>query len=202
MTRFPLILTALLTLIGTAAAQTPAAEKPVELGLEDQFGRKQDIAALRGAVVVLVYGDRRATDACRELGERLHVTFHPSAAGQPAGKARTAPVAPLEGVAAGKVSPDVFVVPVAAAGNVPAVVREFVRVQVKKAAPETPVWLDFEGTMEKTYGLRPGEANLVVFDGEGRLRLKIAGSPDAAANAKLLQTVQNLRAEAAGIAGR
>ena len=201
MTRL-LIPALILTLAGAASAQPPAPEKPVELGLEDQFGRKQDIAALRGAVVVLVYGDRRATDACRELGERLHVTFHPTAAGQSPGKARTAPVAPLQGVAAGKVSPDVFVVPVAAVGGVPAVVREFVRSQVKKAAPETPVWLDFGGTMEKGYGLRAGEPNLVVFDGEGRLRLKVAGAPDEAANAKLLQVVQNLRAEAAGIAGR
>lgn len=201
MTRFTLITLALAALAGAAYAQT-ADEKPVELGLEDQFGRKQDIAALRGAVVVLVYGDRRATDGCRELGERLHVAFHPSAAGQSPGKARTAPVSQLAGVAPGKVSPDVFVVPVAAVGGVPAVVREFVRSQVKKAAPETPVWLDFEGAMEKAYGLRAGEPNVAVFDGEGRLRLKVAGAPDAAASAKLLQTLQNLRAEAAGIAAK
>lgn len=201
MSRFSM--TIIVTAFGlTASAQAPAPEKPVELNLEDQFGRKQDIAALRGAVAVLVYGDRRATDACRELGERLHVAFHPSAAGQAPGKARTAPVAALPGVAPGKVSPDVFVVPVAAAGSVPAVVREFVRTQVKKAAPETPVWLDFGGEMERAYGLRAGEPNLAVFDGEGRLRLKIAGALDAAAERKLLQAVQNLRAEAAGIAGR
>jgi hypothetical protein len=38
-----------------------------------------------------------------------------------------------------------------------------------------------------------------VFDGTGRLRLKINGTPDQAATAELLQTIQNLRAEAAGL---
>ena len=56
-----------LTLTATAAlAQTPAA-KPVELVLEDQFERRHDLAAFRGEVVVLVYGDRKGTDACREF---------------------------------------------------------------------------------------------------------------------------------------
>ena len=80
MTRLLLTLS-VVTFAAVASAQTPAPEKPVELNLEDQFGRKQDIAALRGAVAVLVYGDRRATDACRELGERLHVAFHPTRCG-------------------------------------------------------------------------------------------------------------------------
>src|SRR5207302_1982211 len=56
-----------------AMAQAPAAAKPVELVLEDQFERRQDLAAYRGEVVVLVYGDRKGTDACREFGEKLHV---------------------------------------------------------------------------------------------------------------------------------
>lgn len=206
--------TTLLTLVlagavaGGAAAQQPAAEaKPADpkvdkLALEDQFGRKQDLATFRGDVVVLVYGDRRANEACREFGEKLHVLFHPTAAGLPAAKARTAPVAPLAGVAAGSRSPDVFIVPVAAAGKVPGVVKDLIRSQVKSACPDVPVWLDFAGTMEQNYGLRAGQPNVVVFDAAGRVRLKIAGTPDQAANEKLLQTVQNLRAEAAGLAGK
>lgn len=178
----------------------PGEPKPAELVLEDQFGRKQDLASLRGDVVVLIYGDRRATDACKELGEKLHVLFHPTAAGQPAGKARTAPVVALPGVAPGARSPDVFIVPVAATGTVPTLIRDLIRTQIKKAAPDTPVWLDFDGKMEKAYGLRAGQPNVVVFDGHALLRLKVAGAPDKAALEKLLQTVQNLRAEAAGIA--
>lgn len=197
-----------------AVAQTPATpraeDKPApakaaepkaaELILEDQFSRRQDLAALRGDVAVLVYGDRRGTDACREYGEKLHTLFHPTAAGQPPAKARTAAVVALPGVAAGVRSPDVFIIPVAAAGNVPGVVKDLIRTQVKKASPEVPVWLDFTGVMEKDYGLRAGQVNLAVFDAAGRIRLKVNGTPDEATQTKLLQTLQNLRAEAAGIA--
>ena len=167
--------------------------------LEDQFGRKQDIAGLRGEVVMLVYGDRKATDACREFGEKLHVLFHPSAAGMTPAKARSAPVAPLQGVRPGGRSPDVVVVPVAVPGNVPGVVRDLLRREVKKASPDVPVWLDFTGAMGEKFGLRDGQPNVAVFDAAGRLRLKVNGTPDAATVEKLLQTVQDLRAEAAGL---
>ena len=148
---------------------------------------------------VLVYGDRKGMDSCKELGAKLHVVFHPTAAGQTPELARKAPVVALEGLAAGMRSPDALVLPVAAAGNIPGVIKDLIRSQVKKASPEVPVWLDFTGVMEKQFGMRAGEPNIVVFDGTGRLRLKVNGAPDQATTDKLLQTVQNLRAEAAGM---
>jgi hypothetical protein len=186
-----------LSAAGSFAASPEA--KPVELVLEDQFERRQDLAAYRGEVVVLVYGDRRGTDACREFGEKLHVLFHPTAAGRAPAEARRAPVAALQGVAAGKRSPDVVVVPVAAAGSVPGVIKDLIRTQVAKASPEVPVWLDFTGVMEKEFGLRGGQPNVVVFDAGGRLRLKVNGTPDQPTLDKLIQTIQNLRAEAVGL---
>lgn len=210
---FKLMLAAFLAALvcGSVRAQMPPAApapmqppeqketKPVELILEDQFARRQDLASYRGDVVVLVYGDRKANDECRDLGEKLHILFHPTAAGLPPAKARSAPVAALPGVAEGKRSPDAVVLPVAAAGNLPGVVKDLIRNSVKKASPDVPVWLDFAGTMEKQFGLKAGQPNIVVFDGLGKLRLKINGSPDQAALDKLTQTIQNLRAEAAGL---
>src|SRR5437879_4139830 len=71
--------------IGTMTAQPPGAmparpanPQPVALVLEDQFNRKSDLAAYRGAVVVLVYGDRKAFDAAGRL--RLKITGAPDAA--------------------------------------------------------------------------------------------------------------------------
>ena len=202
------VVTVSLALGGVACSQVPPAApvaaavaeaKPVELVVEDQFSRRQDLAAHRGDVVVLVYGDRKGMDSCKELGAKLHVVFHPTAADQTPEKARKAPVVALEGLPVAQRSPDALVLPVAAAGSVPGVIKDLIRSQVKKASPEVPVWLDFTGVMEKQFGMRAGEPNIVVFDGVGRLRLKVNGTPDQATTDKLLQTVQNLRAEAAGL---
>jgi hypothetical protein len=202
MKRFSLILLLMFLAISWSHAEAPkpAEAKPVELILEDQFEHRQDIAAHKGNVLILIYGDRKANDDCRKLGEKLHVLFHPTAADQPPNKAKLAPVSALPGVAAGQRSPDAVFIPVAAAGNVPGVIKDFLRSQIKKASPDVPVWLDFSGTMEKNFTLRAGEPNVVVFDATGRLRMKIHGNPDQATTDKLLQSIQNLRAEAAGLA--
>jgi hypothetical protein len=192
-------------LASEAAAQQPAMPaktadpNPVMLTLEDQFDRRPGLADLRGRIVVLVYGDRKGTDACRSLGEKLHVHWHPTAQGQPPAAAQTAPVAALANVPPGQPSPDVRVVPVACCGKVPSPVRSAIRSQIAKGSPDVPVWLDFTDTMKGTFGLAAGEPNVVVFDAAGRLRLKITGTPDRPAIDKLVQTVEALRYEAAGV---
>jgi hypothetical protein len=181
---------------GTALAQPPAPE-PVALVLEDQFDRKADLGAYRGSVVILVYGDRRGTDACKALGEQLHVCWHPDAKGQPAAKAQAAPVVGLDGLPPGKAAPDVKVIPVACCGKLPGPVRSIIRTQIAKGAPDVPVWLDFADTMKTNFGLTAGEPNVVVFDAAGRPRGRVNGTPDAATLDTLVRTVQGLRAEAA-----
>ena len=188
-----------------AAAQPPAAmpakpadPQPANLVLEDQFDRKVDLADLRGSVVVLVYGDRKGTDACRTLGEQLHVTWHPEAKGQPAMKAAAAPVVPLPDLSPGQASPNVVVVPVACCGKVPGAIRGAIRGQMAKAVPDAVVWLDFADAMKDAFGLTAGEPNVAVFDAAGRLRMKVNGTPDAAALDRLTKNVQGLRYEAAG----
>jgi len=173
------------------------AQAPTPLAMEDQFGKKADLADHRGEVVILVYGDRKGTDACRKLGERLHVVWHPTAAGQPPAKAHAAPVAALNGLPAGKKSPEVKVIPVACCGKVPAPVRAVIRSQIAKGSPDVPVWLDFTNAMKTDFTLTASEPNVAVFDAAGRLRLKINGTPDPPALDLLMKTVQELRLEAA-----
>ena len=180
-----------------AAAQPPAAPPPVALVLSNQFDQTADLADARGAVVVLVYGDRRATDACKALGEQLHVFWHPAAKGRPPAEAHAAPVVGLAGLRPGQPSPDVRVVPVACCGKVPGPVRAVIRAQIAKGAPEVPVWLDFADTMKTSFGQTPGMPNVVVIDAAGRLRATVNGAPDQAALDGLVKTVQVLRFEAA-----
>jgi hypothetical protein len=181
------------------SAQPPVpapAPKSLELMMEDQFERKASLADLRGNVVVLVFGDRKGTDTCRALGEQLHVCWHPSAKGQPPAKAQTAPVAPLEGLKPGQVSPNVLVVPVACCGKVPPAVRPAIIRQIAKGSPDVVVWLDFADAMKGLFGLTPGEANVAVIDATGRARMKLNGVIDQPTMDKLVKTVQELRAEA------
>ena len=99
--------------LSTVAAEPPALPKPTELTFEDQFDRPAKLADLRGAVVILVYGDRKSNELCKTVGESLHVCWHPTAKGQPAAKAQAAPVVPLDGLKPGQESPNVVVIPVA-----------------------------------------------------------------------------------------
>jgi hypothetical protein len=187
------------TLALTAAVQVnaqPPAQKATELVLEDQFDRKADLADLRGQVVILVYGDRKATDLCKTVGESLHVCWHPEAKGQPPAKAQAAPVVPLENLKPGQVSPNVVVVPVACCGKVPGPIQKPIRSQIAKASPDAVVWLDFGNTMKTMFGQTAGEPNLAVFDAAGQLRFRFNGTPDQVTMEQLAKTVQELRVEA------
>ncbi len=177
-------------------AQQPAAPKAVELMLEDQFERKTDLADLRGNVVVLVFGDRKGNDACRALGEQLHVYWHPDAKGQPPAKAQAAPVVPLDGLKPGQASPNVIVVPVACCGKVPAAIRPAISKQIAKGAPDVVVWLDYADKMKDAFGVTAGETNVAVIDATGKLRLKINGTLDQPAMDRLVKGVQGVRYEA------
>jgi hypothetical protein len=177
-------------------AQPPAA-RPVELVLEDQFERKADLASLRGHVVILVFGDRKGTDACRALGEQLHVCWHPAAKGLPPAKAQSAAVVPLDGLKPGQASPNVFVVPVACCGKVPPAIRHKIVKEVAKGSPDVVVWLDFQNAMKGTFGLAAGETNVAVIDAGGVARVKFNGVLDQPTMDRLVRTVQALRYEAA-----
>jgi hypothetical protein len=191
-----LSLTTVLLLAGAVVAADPP---KVTLNLDDQFETKHAVADHKGKVLILVYGDRKGLDASRDLGTKLHVLFHPTAEGKTLKEAKAAPVAPLDGLPKGTSSPDVEVVPVACCGSVPALVRAGIRTALKADAADVPVWLDFGTAMADAFGMREGEPNVAVIDAHGRLRLKVNGTPDRETLQKLLQTAQNLRAEAAGL---
>ena len=55
--------------------------------LDDQFDRCHTAAALRGDVVVFLYGDKASTEANKALAGDLHVAFHPTAQGKPPAEA-------------------------------------------------------------------------------------------------------------------
>src|SRR5262245_57845678 len=80
----------LIVLAGLTLGQADSAPK-VSLMLEDQFEHKQDLATRSGDVVVLLYGDRDGMPANKDLGEKLHLHYHPTAKGLPPDQASKAP---------------------------------------------------------------------------------------------------------------
>lgn len=194
MNRFAIGLCVLLIATSLASAQT--GRMAPALVFEDQFERQASVADLRGTVVILVYGDRKGTYACRALGEQLHIAFHPTAKGLPASKAQNAPVMAVPGLPEGQLGPDVCVIPVACCGKVPGPVKGFIRTQIAKGSPDVVVWLDFNNTMKDAFSLKAGEANVVVLDTNGRPRQILNGNPDADTVAKVIRDVQTMRAEA------
>ena len=170
------------------------------VALEDQFEKHHDVRQHRGDVVVLIYGDRKSADANKALGELLHVTFHPTAKGQPAAQARKAPVQPLPGLPAGARSPDVLAVPVACVGPVPMLVRSLIRSQVRTGSPDVPVWLDFADRMKSQFPFQAGVPNVVVLDALGRYRYSAGGAPTKEGTQRLVDVIGALRKEA--VAGK
>ena len=116
-----------------AAPLMAADVKPVDLTFEDQFEAKQELKDLRGIVVVLVYGDRKASDECRKLGEELHVATHPTAKDLSPAKARLEPALELPNLPAGKHSPGVLIQAVACCGKMPMIARPLLRGQLAKS---------------------------------------------------------------------
>jgi hypothetical protein len=165
------------------------------VAMDDQFEKAHDVKQHRGDVVVLIYGDRQSADANRALGERLHVSFHPTAKGMAPAQARKAPVRPVPDVPPGTHSPDVLAVPVACVGPVPVFIRGIIRGQFRKGSPDVPVWLDFQDLMKAQFAFKPGVPNVVVLDTQGRYRYAAAGQPTAQGLERLLGVIEQMRRE-------
>jgi hypothetical protein len=175
-------------------ATTPTPLAP--LLMEDQYERPRQLAGYRGHIVVMIYGDRASADANKQLGEALHVHFHPSARNLPPEKALLAPALPLEGVPSTTVVPDVIALPIAYIGKVPPLVRAMIRGQIRKGSPHMPVWLDFEDQMKSRFGLAAGVPNVVVVDSQGRMRYAGNGPPNQEQFDRMIQAITALRYEA------
>jgi hypothetical protein len=196
--RAPLVLLAGLALLELAErgiGQQPTPTVPT-VALQDQFEQWHNVTAHRGDIVVLIYGDRKSADANKQLGELVHVHFHPSAKGQQPAQARKAPVRPVPDQPPGTRTPDVLAIPVACVGKVPALVRRLIRSQIRRASPEVPVWLDFEDVLEGQFPFSAGVPNVVVLDAAGRFRYAASGAPTPQGTTRLLEVIEGLRREA------
>jgi hypothetical protein len=164
--------------------------------MEDQFQNRCETEALRGHVVVLVYAGRYGAEAAVELGRKLHTHYHPTAETADPAERSKQPVIGIPGWPAGVPVPDVHVIPIACVPEVPKMLRGMVRSQIRKGSPHLPVWLDYEDSMRKGFGIVPDEPNVLLIDTAGVARGVSAGKPDDTKYAQLLEAIDTLRSQA------
>lgn len=193
--RVILLLAALLVVGGPLrAAQGP--DRVVNVVLEDQFRNRRETALLRGDVVVLVYADRHGAEAALEIGRRLHVRFHPTAADAPATEWSRQPVVGLPGWPADVRVPEVHVIPVACIPEVPKALRPVARSRLRKESEFVSVWLDFEGCMRRHFGMVPETPNVAILDIHGRPQATLSGHLDELKFEEVVAAITRLRMQA------
>lgn len=188
------ILVLALPFVSVASAEVP--QRAVNIAMEDQFKNRHETGTMRGDVVVLVYAERKGGDSAQELGRRLHVHFHPSAATASALEWGRQPVTGLPNWPAGVRPPDVHVIAVASMPEIPKALQPVARAQLRKESPFVPVWLDFEGRLEHAYGIVPGQPNVVLIDTRGEVHSVLSGHVDDLKLGGILGTIDQLRLQA------
>ncbi len=181
-----------LALLAPAAFAAPP-ERAVNIAMEDQFRNRHETGTMRGDVVVLVYAERRGGEAAQELGRRLHVHFHPTAATASATEWLRQPVIGIAGWPAGVRAPDVHVIAVASMPEIPKPLQPVARAQMRKDSPFVPVWLDFEGRLEHAYGIVSGGPNIVLVNTRGEVHAVLSGHVDEVKMRELVATIDALR---------
>jgi len=176
-----------------AAPQQPPA---VNIAMEDQHRAAHDTASLRGDVVVLLYADRNGAEAAHEIGKRLHIHFHPGAAKVDGPDWIRQPVTGIAGWPAGARTPNVHAVAVACLPEIPRAVHPVVRTRIRQDSPHVPVWLDFAGTMPRSFGMQADVPNILLIDTNGRPQGVLSGEIDEAKYQQLVAVIERLRQQA------
>ena len=182
--------------VAAPVGEVCAEERVVNVAMEDQFRNPRETAGMRGDVVVLLYADRHGAEEAHDVGRKLHLHFHPTAQQVSATEWNRQPVIGLADWPADMRTPNVHAVAVACLPEIPKPVHPVVRAQVRKESPHVPVWLDFAGTMPKTFGMVKGVPNILLIDTAGRVHSVTNGSIDDAKFKEMVATIDQLRQQA------
>jgi hypothetical protein len=158
--------------------QDVAADGVMNIVMEDQFQTTCETRAFLGDVVILVYAERHGAEKSLQLGRKLHLHFHPAADTVSSDAWSQQPVREILNWPLGVPVPDVRVIPVASLTEVPRALKPVARARIRKDSPLVPLWLDFEGSLERMFGIIPGEPNIVVLDTAGQVHSVFSGKLD------------------------
>ena len=151
------------------------AEGVMNVVMEDQFQNTCETTKYLGDVVILVYAERHGAEDSLLLGRKLHLHFHPTADEVSSDAWSKQPVRGIVNWPAGVALPDVRVIPVASLTEVPRALKPVARARMRKDSPVVPIWLDFDGTLKRMFGIIPGEPNIVVLNTAGQVHSVLSG---------------------------
>lgn len=159
------VLGATLLLALTVSASPYPAALPV-VSFQDQEGRELALAALRGQVVVIVYGTRAGLEHHVAWGKRLDGDLRRRGVYREHDAPR---------------SRAVQILALAQMGGVPGPFRPLIR-GVMRGHVEAghSLWLDWGDLMSTLFGASDSASTVVVADREGAVRLVVSGEPDGA----------------------
>ena len=169
------------------------ADGVMNIAMEDQFQTSCETRAFFGDVVILVYAERHGAEKSLQLGRKLHLHFHPTADAVSADAWSQQPVRGIMGWPSGVPLPDVRVIPVASLTEVPRALKPVARARIRKDSPTVPLWLDFEGSLERMFGIIPGEPNVVVLNTEGQVHSVFPGKLDEQEFQNFVMRVDQIR---------
>ena len=159
--RFLLMAAMLLVAVASGRASPPAVLPA--LAFQDQEGNSLRLEALRGRIVVIVYGTRDRLDDHAEWGRRLH--------GSLIG----------HGLYRADDPPDqrpVRILAMAQMGGIPSAFRPVIRTFVRSHTPTGfSLYLDWEDRMSEFFGAHGADSTVVVSDRDGGVRLITTGLP-------------------------
>jgi hypothetical protein len=127
------------------------------LSLQDQEGRRLNLADLRGRIVVIVYGTRERVDDHIAWGRRLERAF--------IARGTYGATDPPE-------DRTVRILALAQMGGIPAGFRSIIRAVVRQHTPaDFSLWLDWEDRMSADFGAGGPSSSVVVADRASRVHL-------------------------------
>ena len=173
--------------------QDVVADGVMNIAMEDQFQTPCETRTFLGDVVILVYAERHGAEKSLQLGRKLHLHFHPTAEAVSAEAWSQQPVRGVLDWPLGVPVPDVRVIPVASLTEVPRALKPVARARIRKDSPTVPLWLDFEGSLERMFGIIPGEPNVVVLDTAGQVHSVFSGKLDDQEFQKFVVRIDQIR---------
>jgi hypothetical protein len=171
----------LAALAGSLPAGSTAGARPASLPaatFEDQDGKTLRLEALRGRIVVIVYGGRSGLDHHVTWGRRLDVEL------------RDRGVYRLEDPYDGR---PVVILAVAQMGGIPGPFRGLLQRYLRQHVDRGfSLWLDWEDLLKALFGGNEPVSTVVVADGAGSVRLVVSGPPAGAPYAAVSELLFSL----------